>query len=275
MPCGCAKSWPRVRLRSGEVLRSIDRSGSGGQHGRAFVRGGDLRDGVPRQRSISSRPERTTALSSAGTRAGGQTIGADQAACTHQPASIGSGVLSFDTRLSPGHSSHRSEPVADAARGLARYEHPAQSFGAVRPTTPDCTSDLTRSCALSRRASARLSVVQEPQEFSCRTLSIGSCSRVRSWRTRPCHWLSTSILLPIRKHPRPINTSIPARPTSRHQCRSAVRVQGRHGCRMRRRCSPSTEHSASGRPWCTALVFFNTFAMRGLAGNGNLAASTG
>ena len=33
---------------------------------------------------------------------GGQTIGADQAACTHQPASIGSGVLSFDTRLSSG-----------------------------------------------------------------------------------------------------------------------------------------------------------------------------
>jgi hypothetical protein len=33
---------------------------------------------------------------------GGQTIGAHQATCTHQPASIGAGVLSFDTRLSPG-----------------------------------------------------------------------------------------------------------------------------------------------------------------------------
>ncbi len=56
MPCGCAKSWPRVRLRSGEVLRSIDRSGSGGQHGRAFVRGGDLRDRVPRRAVSRSAP---------------------------------------------------------------------------------------------------------------------------------------------------------------------------------------------------------------------------
>ena len=148
MPCGCAKSWPRVRLRSGEVLRSIDRSGSGGQHGRAFVRGGDLRDGVPRQRSIRSRPERTTALSSACQRRGGQTIGADQAACTHQPASIGSGVLSFDTRLSPG-----TLPIAASLSqtllvGLLDTSTAAQSFGAVRPTTPDCTPDLTRSCAL-------------------------------------------------------------------------------------------------------------------------------